>query len=261
MTMNAFDDAQSRRRRLGAPRAGSGTAVLSVDAGSGGVQTDGVLDFATGGSLASELSRPLGGLTKRTTDIVVALAGLLLAAPVMLFVALLIKATSPGPVIFAHGRVGFGGRSFNCYKFRTMVTDADRRLAEHLARDPEAAREWSEARKLRRDPRITLIGRMLRKSSLDELPQLFNILRGDMSCVGPRPIVHDELEHYGTCAGEYLQTRPGLTGLWQVTGRSNTDYSIRVSLDSHYVRNWSLTTDAFILVRTVFAVMRFNEVC
>jgi exopolysaccharide production protein ExoY len=209
----------------------------------------------------SRLSRPLGGVTKRSTDVAIALAGLVLAAPIMLFIALLIKLTSPGPVIFAHDRVGFGGRPFRCYKYRTMVADADRRLAEHLARDPEAAREWSETRKLRRDPRITLLGRVLRKSSLDELPQLLNILRGDMSCVGPRPIVHDELQQYGACAGEYLRARPGLTGLWQVTGRSSTDYARRVSLDSHYVRNWSLTTDAFILVRTVFAVMRFNEVC
>lgn len=205
--------------------------------------------------------RPLGGRTKRLADVVIALTALVLAAPAMLAIAVLVRATSGGPAIFAHNRVGFMGQQFRCYKFRTMAADADRMLSEHLARDPEAAREWEETRKLRHDPRITWVGRILRKSSLDELPQLINVLRGEMSCVGPRPIVHDELKHYGPCAEEYLRTRPGLTGPWQVNGRSATDYSSRVSLDSHYVRNWSLATDFGILVRTAFALMRFNEAC
>jgi exopolysaccharide production protein ExoY len=203
--------------------------------------------------------RPLGGLPKRALDVTIALTGLVLAAPVMLVVALLIRATTGGPAIYSHSRVGFNGRPFNCYKFRSMVANADQVLRDHLANDPEAAREWKENRKLKRDPRITLFGMMLRKSSLDELPQLFNVLRGDMSCVGPRPIVTDELERYGDNVGEYLRARPGVTGLWQVNGRSSTDYSRRVSLDSQYVQNWSLWVDFIILVRTASAVMRFDE--
>jgi Undecaprenyl-phosphate galactose phosphotransferase WbaP len=202
---------------------------------------------------------PLGGWPKRLLDVTVALVALVAAAPVMLMIALLIRLTAGGPAIFAHSRVGFNGTPFRCYKFRTMVTNSDQVLHEYLSSNPQAAKEWQENRKLKRDPRITLLGEMLRKSSLDELPQLLNILRGDMSCVGPRPIVIDELQRYGACAGDYLRTRPGLTGLWQVTGRSTTDYSRRVSLDSHYVRNWSLWIDLIILLRTTVVVMRFDQ--
>jgi exopolysaccharide production protein ExoY len=202
---------------------------------------------------------PLGGWPKRTMDVVIALIALLLAAPVMLVVAALIRVIGGGPALFSQSRVGFDGKPFACYKFRTMCINADQVLREYLARNPESAMEWESNRKLKRDPRVTFFGLMLRKSSLDELPQLFNILRGDMSCVGPRPIVADELQRYGACAGEYLRTRPGLTGLWQVTGRSGSDYSTRVALDSQYVRNWSLWADLVILLRTVFAVMRFDR--
>ena len=193
---------------------------------------------------------PLGGWPKRAADIAIALSALILAAPVMVVVAALIKLTTGGPAMYSHSRVGFNGKPFNCYKFRSMVANSDQVLRELSGERSEAAREWEEKRKLTRDPRITLLGTMLRKSSLDELPQLFNILRGDMSCVGPRPIVTDELKRYGDKVGEYLRTRPGLTGLWQVTGRSSTDYDIRVSLDSQYVQNWSLWADFVILVRT-----------
>jgi exopolysaccharide production protein ExoY len=203
--------------------------------------------------------RPLGGKRKRLLDMVIASTALLLASPVMLAIAILIRLTMGGPAIFSHRRIGFNGRPFNCYKFRTMVANADEVLNDYLSRNPEAAAEWEETRKLRHDPRITLLGQILRKSSLDELPQFFNVLRGDMSCVGPRPIVVDELKRYGALAGDYLQTRPGLTGLWQVTGRSAVDYSRRVWLDSHYVRNWSIWADLVILAWTVFAVMRFDE--
>jgi exopolysaccharide production protein ExoY len=192
-------------------------------------------------------------------DVVIALIALVLAAPVMLVVAALIRVIGGGPALFSQSRVGFDGKPFACYKFRTMCINADQVLREYLARNPESAMEWESNRKLKRDPRVTFFGLMLRKSSLDELPQLFNILRGDMSCVGPRPIVADELQRYGACAGEYLRTRPGLTGLWQVTGRSDSDYSTRVALDSQYVRNWSLWADLVILLRTVFAVMRFDR--
>ena len=203
--------------------------------------------------------RPLGGWQKRLADVVVAFVALILAAPVMLAVALLIRVTTRQPALFLHNRIGFSGKPFSCYKFRTMVANSDEILSEYLARDPEAAREWEQTRKLRYDPRVTLLGLMLRKSSLDELPQLFNILRGEMSCVGPRPLVVDELERYGDRVGEYLQTRPGLTGLWQVTARSSADYAYRVALDSQYVRNWSLWVDLVILARTAFAVMRFDR--
>ena len=202
---------------------------------------------------------PLGGLSKRLIDIAVAVAALTLAAPVILVIMAVQRLTMRGPIFFSHGRVGYNGRMFSCYKFRTMVANAQRVLEEHLANDPAARQEWEETQKLRRDPRITFFGQMLRKSSLDELPQLFNILRGDMSCVGPRPVVADELQRYGPFAADYLRTRPGLTGLWQVTGRNATDYSHRVFLDSQYVRNWSLWADIIILWRTVFAVMRFDQ--
>ena len=203
---------------------------------------------------------PLGGWPKRAADILIAIAALLLAAPVMLSIAILIRASSRGPVLFAHRRVGFGGRTFQCYKFRTMVPNAEAVLEEYLASNPEAAAEWRESQKLRHDPRTNFIGLMLRKASLDELPQFYNVLRGDMSCVGPRPIVRDELQRYGTFADYYLRTRPGLTGLWQVTGRSNTDYDKRVSLDTQYVRTWSFWADMVILCRTPLAVGRVAQV-
>jgi exopolysaccharide production protein ExoY len=192
-------------------------------------------------------------------DVTVALVALVLAAPVMLAVALLILVTDGGPVIFSHGRVGFNGKRFACYKFRTMVANSEQVLADYLASNPEAAKEWGQHWKFKNDPRITFLGHILRKSSLDELPQLINVLRGEMSCVGPRPVVPDELQRYGTCAIDYLQTRPGVTGLWQVTGRDAIDYPSRVSIDSSYVRNWSIWADVVILVRTIFAVMKFNH--
>ncbi|MER9301132.1 sugar transferase [Mesorhizobium sp. M0621] len=203
--------------------------------------------------------RPLGGRPKRMMDMTVALIALVLAAPVMLAVALLILVTDGGPVVFSHTRVGFNGKRFACYKFRTMVANSERVLADYLASNPEAAKEWEQNWKFKNDPRITFLGYILRKSSLDELPQLINVLRGEMSCVGPRPVVPDELRRYGSCAIDYLKTRPGLTGLWQVTGRDAMDYPSRVSIDSRYVREWSLWADVVILVRTVFAVMKFDQ--
>ncbi|RWI91956.1 MAG: sugar transferase [Mesorhizobium sp.] len=192
-------------------------------------------------------------------DVTIASIALVLAAPIMLVVALLILATDGGPAIFSHTRVGFNGRRFACYKFRTMVANSQQVLADYLASNPEAAKEWEQNLKFKNDPRVTFLGHILRKSSLDELPQLINVLRGDMSCVGPRPVVPDELQRYGARAIDYLRTRPGLTGAWQVTGRDAIDYPSRVSLDSRYVRNWSIWADVVILVRTVFAVMRFDH--
>lgn len=202
---------------------------------------------------------PVGGLLKRIMDIAVACPALVLAAPVMILVGLLIKITAGGPAIFSHSRVGFGGKPFECYKFRSMVANSDEVLKTYLDANPEARKEWLETHKIRNDPRVTFFGRMLRKSSLDELPQLINILRGDMSCVGPRPIVEDELRRYGEHQAEYLRTRPGLTGLWQVSGRSSMGYENRVALDSQYVRNWSIWLDLVILLRTIIAVMRVDR--
>ncbi|WP_245409729.1 sugar transferase [Pararhizobium haloflavum] len=204
-------------------------------------------------------ARPIGGWIKRGLDLAIALTALLLAAPIMVIIAIVLRATTGGSAIFAHRRVGFDGKPFDCYKFRTMVMNGQDVLAEHLARNPEAAAEWERCHKLRRDPRITFFGYILRKSSLDELPQLFNVLKGEMSCVGPRPIVADELPRYGEQVSDYLRVRPGLTGLWQVTGRSSTDYASRIALDSQYVRGWSIGTDLVILLRTVVAVMRFDQ--
>lgn len=206
-----------------------------------------------------QIAKPLGGSVKRAIDVVIVLATMILLLPMMLIIMGLIRLVTGGPIFFAHARIGYRGRPFRCYKFRTMVTNAEEVLARHLARDPHAAQEWSETMKLRKDPRVTFIGRLLRKSSLDELPQLINVLRGEMSCVGPRPIVANELRRYGPHAAEYLQARPGLTGIWQVSGRNGLDYANRVALDCHYVRNWSLWKDLVILGRTVFAVLRFHE--
>jgi len=207
----------------------------------------------------SHLPRPLGGRAKRIVDIVVAGIALILASPVMLLITVLIRIIYGAPALFAHPRIGFGGKPFICYKFRTMANNSEQILLKHLASDPKAAEEWSQNRKFRNDPRVTRLGRLLRKSSLDELPQLFNVLRGEMSCVGPRPVVADELPRYGNLVGDYLRARPGLTGAWQVMGRDHIDYPSRVSIDSDYVRNWSIWSDFVILWQTVFAVMRIDR--
>ncbi len=199
---------------------------------------------------------PLGGGLKRAVDLLLAGVLLILFLPTGLIIALLILLTMGRPVIYAHQRIGFDRKPFACYKFRSMVRNPDEMLQRHLAENPEAAREWSETRKLRNDPRVTFVGRMLRKSSLDELPQLFNVLRGEMSCVGPRPVVADELARYGAKAASYLSTRPGMTGLWQVSGRSSTDYPTRVALDETYVRSWSISLDLRILFNTIFVVLK-----
>lgn len=202
---------------------------------------------------------PVGGALKRAFDIAVATLTLVLMAPIMLMIAALIYATQGGPVLFAQPRVGFNRKMFRCFKFRTMVTDAGQRLQQHLATNEEAAREWRETQKLTNDPRVTWLGQILRKSSLDELPQLLNVLRGDMSCIGPRPIVADEMQRYGTHAHDYVRARPGLTGMWQVSGRSKTTYEHRINCDRFYVRRWSIALDIKIMFRTIPAVLKFDE--
>lgn len=195
--------------------------------------------------------------TKRIMDVGLSAALIAILMPLMIAVALLIRLTSGPGVIVRHMRVGRDGIAFPCLKFRSMVHDADMVLARHLAQHPAARLEWQERRKLGRDPRITAVGRVIRRTSLDELPQLFNVLRGEMSLVGPRPVVASELRtHYaGEPAALYCSVHPGLTGLWQVSGRSRLRYADRVRLDSEYVRNASIMLDIRILLRTPWAVL------
>jgi len=201
-----------------------------------------------------EAAPPIGGAFKRAFDITAALGGLVVFSPLFLMLVLLVKFSDGGRVFYGHPRIGRNGRVFRCLKFRTMVENGDEVLAAHLAKYPQEREEWNATRKLQNDPRVTRVGMVLRKLSLDELPQIFNILRGEMSFVGPRPVVDDELALYGTAASFYLQSRPGLTGLWQVSGRNDVSYGTRVAFDRHYVENWSFVFDLKILVWTVPAV-------
>ena len=209
-----------------------------------------------GGHAAATLTPagPVGGLRKSVMDRCGAAALLLLLAPLFLLVTLLIRRDG-GTALFRHQRLGADGRMFACLKFRTMVSEADKVLAQLLATDPVAAMEWHATQKLRRDPRITGVGQFLRKSSLDELPQLINVLKGEMSLVGPRPIVQAEVARYGNKIHYYYQARPGLTGLWQVSGRSDTSYAQRVELDARYVAHWTFWRDIVIVLKTIPAVL------
>lgn len=192
---------------------------------------------------------------KRLFDLVSAFILLMLGALPLIYIALRIKRDG-GPAIFAHRRVGQSGKEFPCFKFRTMQLDAEERLRELLANDPEARAEWEREFKLRNDPRITPIGQLLRHTSLDELPQLFNVIRGEMSLVGPRPVIRAELAKYGDDVDYFLMVRPGMTGLWQVSGRNDVDYETRVYLDTWYVKNWSLWYDIAILFKTIKVVLK-----
>lgn len=195
------------------------------------------------------------GVFKRVTDFVLAFVALVFLLPVLIPLAIAIRLSDGGPALFKQKRIGRDGKEFRCYKFRSMVVDADARLKKLLAEDPKARAEWKATQKLEKDPRITAFGQFLRKSSLDELPQLINILKGEMSIVGPRPIVQNEVEKYGEYFAHYCQVRPGLTGLWQVSGRSDTTYGERVALDVQYVSDWSYTNDIKIMVMTIPAVL------
>ncbi len=200
--------------------------------------------------------RPLGGAIKRVFDIVAACGAAIVLFPVLLAIAIVVKIQDGGPVLYGQRRVGFNGKPFYCLKFRSMCVDAEVRLEEYLAANPQAAIEWRASRKLKNDPRVTFFGAILRKTSMDELPQLVNILRGEMSMVGPRPIVSDEIGNYGRTLRHYYACRPGLTGLWQVSGRNDTTYGQRVALDRAYVARWSLGVDCLILARTIPAIFR-----
>lgn len=195
---------------------------------------------------------------KRCFDIVFSLLCLIIGAPLFCIIALIIYMTSPGPVIYSHPRIGRGGKSFKCYKFRSMHLDAQERLREILESDPEMKKEWEQTYKLKNDPRITPVGAFLRKTSLDELPQFWNVLIGDLSVVGPRPIVKEEVEKYlGIKAYKILSIRPGLTGLWQVSGRSDINcYEKRISLDEYYVDNQSLALDLELIAKTIPAMIQ-----
>ena len=197
----------------------------------------------------------IGGLQKRALDLVLAVSALVMLAPLFLLISVVIKISDGGPILFRHRRVGRNGTYFDCLKFRTMVTDAEAILHDHLARDAAAAREWTQTQKLKDDPRITWLGRGLRNSSLDELPQLLNVVKGEMSLVGPRPIVAAETSKYGTSIQQYFRCRPGITGAWQVNGRNETTYQHRVALDHDYVENWKFRRDLVIIGQTVRVVL------
>lgn len=206
--------------------------------------------------LKNNLASPLNRWIKYSFDFICTLIGTVIISPLLLLIAAGIYFDSPGPVIFKHIRIGKNGKAFGCYKFRTMCMDADKKLAELLANDTAAKAEWERDFKLKDDPRVTKVGKFLRKTSLDELPQIFNVLKGEMSLVGPRPVVEAELKKYGEYLDDYLMVRPGITGMWQVNGRSDTTYEERVHMDSWYVRNWSIWIDIMLLWRTVKSVIK-----
>jgi exopolysaccharide production protein ExoY len=208
------------------------------------------LSFAT-----ATMPLPVGLSSKRIVDIILAISGIIVLLPLLLLCFITCALSSFGPAVFRHKRVGFGGKQFDCFKFRTMVVDSEKCLRDYLVWNPEAHAEWAATRKLQFDPRVTAIGSILRKASLDELPQLFNVLKGDMSIVGPRPVTPEELVRYATGVDAYLACRPGITGLWQVSGRSRTTYSKRVACDTFYARNWSMLLDAKIIIVTIPALL------
>lgn len=213
-----------------------------------------------GGHLGLELQqsllRPSRRLLKRVLDILLVLAGSVVVVPLILVVTLLVRCSSRGPIFYSQQRVGRGGRAFSIWKFRTMRTDAEQILAKVLAEDAERRAEWERDHKLRRDPRVTLIGNLLRQTSLDELPQIWNVLIGQMSLVGPRPVTEAEAFRYREQWDIYLRVRPGLTGLWQVSRTAQTTYDQRVAMDVYYIHNWSPWFDLIILGRTCRAVLR-----
>jgi Undecaprenyl-phosphate galactose phosphotransferase WbaP len=214
-------------------------------------------DFA--GTFAVEIKHnlldPWAQRLKRALDMFGAAVGGLLISPLMVAIAVLIKLDSQGPVFYGHQRLGAGSKKFLCWKFRTMRKDAERLLDEHLQNDPNLQAEWEQNHKLRNDPRVTRVGHFLRKTSLDELPQLWNVLWGEMSLIGPRPIVEAEVSKYEKAYKLYIRIKPGMSGFWQVSGRSDTGYDERVYMDSYYVRNWSIWLDIVLLARTVKTVL------
>jgi lipopolysaccharide/colanic/teichoic acid biosynthesis glycosyltransferase len=217
------------------------------------VTADAIMEGVTSARSSRAVANPADRVT-RAIDIVVCLIALAILLPFAVIFAVAIKLQDGGPILFGHMRIGRDGRLFRCWKFRSMVVNAEQKLAALLARDPEARAEWEADHKLRNDPRITGLGHFLRKSSIDELPQLINVLRGEMSLVGPRPVVQAEALRYGRYFREYCAVRPGITGLWQVMGRNDVSYRRRVALDVAFVRSQSVSLYLTILVLTVPAV-------
>ncbi len=196
-------------------------------------------------------------IIKRTFDLTVSIFGLICILPFFIIIGILIKLTSPGPIFFLHKRIGKNGKEIKVYKFRTMYKDSKERLDKLLKENPEAKEEWEKNFKLKNDPRVTFIGKILRKTSIDELPQVINVIKGDMSLVGPRPVIQEEISnYYREFKQYYYSVLPGITGLWQVSGRSDTDYDFRVQTDVWYVQNWSLWLDIMILLRTIGVVLK-----
>lgn len=232
---------------------------VSVIADLPGISSLGVRTHDIGGMIGVEISHRLlfrvPQMLKRAIDVGLAGLGLAVLAPVLAVIAALIRLTSKGPVFYGSPRIGREGRTFKAWKFRTMVQDADKLLERCLRENPALREEWERDQKLRHDPRITWIGRILRRTSMDELPQLWNVVCGEMSLIGPRPIIDGYIEKYGPKYAMYKQVRPGISGLWQVSGRNNTTYEERVELDEYYVRNWSVWLDLYILGRTFKVVV------
>jgi Undecaprenyl-phosphate galactose phosphotransferase WbaP len=189
-------------------------------------------------------------------DLVIVITGGIVLLPLLLLISLLVKLSSPGPVLYGHTRRGMNGRHFTAYKFRSMVSNSGELLEKLLESDPNVRREWEANHKLKNDPRVTRIGKFLRRTSFDEFPQLINILKGEMSLVGPRPIVDEEVEKYGEDYHRIFSVKPGLTGLWQVSGRSDTDYAERVSFDTYYLQSWSVWLDIWVLFKTFGVVIK-----
>ncbi|NNC38839.1 MAG: sugar transferase [Hyphomonadaceae bacterium] len=217
---------------------------------------DGTLEELSGLELVDiDLNVQHESRLKRIFDITLAFILSLILAPLLLVICASIKLADGGPAIFKQKRIGRNGEVFRCWKFRTMIVNSDEVLNKVLAEDPRAAAEWDEDHKLRNDPRVTAMGCFLRKTSLDELPQLWNILKGEMSLVGPRPIVESEVKKYGRFFRAYISVSPGVTGLWQVSGRNDTGYAERVRMDVEYVNNYSIWTDLKIIMMTVPAVL------
>ena len=210
-----------------------------------------VMMFQIRNNLRSRWNR----LLKFTFDWCLTLAGTICISPILLAIGIWVYRDSPGPIIFKHRRIGKNGREFACYKFRSMCADADIKLKELLETDPQARAEWDRDFKLKDDPRITKSGAFLRRTSLDELPQIFNVLKGEMSLVGPRPIIREEIPRYGKYIKDYYMVRPGITGMWQTSGRSDIDYDERVQMDTWYVRNWNIWFDIVLLWRTFKVVI------
>lgn len=201
--------------------------------------------------IKNQLARRRNRVIKRAFDLLFTICGGLCILPFLLVIAVMVAVDNKGNVIFAHRRIGRDGKEFKCYKFQTMIPNAQEALEKYLAENPEARKEWEESFKLTDDPRVTKLGSILRKTSLDEMPQLWNVIKGDMSLVGPRPIVAKEIERYGEYFREYAMVPPGITGMWQASGRSDTTYEERVEMDTWYVRNWSVWIDLMYLFKTV----------